>query len=248
MIVLLASLLLAGASADSFQAPSTSSLPDRAAFEDELRFSPEGEMFRAIERSYPDEYRGLIDAIYGDAASHPQDRAARAATKRRLLDAFYRRHAPQLANAPAPLLNDINSRQLALIRRLARDDSKLCAQFATTLFIGGTDLPSSYESEASALLAAIVEAAKAGEGSPPDPRRTSLADEDTGPFYALLLQIEPSGQIQEALAAEGGEAGGTPEMQCRVGAAVYASIDRMLPEQGANVAAYFLTQTLTGAD
>gem|GEM_PF-6388133 len=245
MIVLLASLLLAAGPADALQDSATRSLPDRSAFEAELRFSAEGEVLRAIEQHYPVDYRPLIDAIYGEAIARPQDRAARTAIKKRLLDAFYRRRALGLANAPAPLLNAINARQLALIQRLAREDSKLCGEFATTLFIGSSDLPSSYESEASSLLAAIVEASKAGEAAPPDTRRKGLADEDTGPFYAQLLQMEPSGQVQAALAAEGG---GTPEMQCRVGTAVIASIDKMLPEQGANVAAYFLSQTLAGAD
>ena len=248
MMFLFASLLLAGGSADAHQPYAAPSLPDRIAFEDELKFSAEGEMLRAVERLYPAEYRGLIDSIYGDAAARPQDQAARAATKGRLLRAFFERHASQLANAPAPLLNAINARMLSIIQRLAREDPKLCAEFATSYFIGTPDLPSSYESEASSLHAAIVEAAKAGGEAPPDPRRQGLDDEDTGTFYAQLLQVEPSGQIIAALTADGGESGGTPEMQCRVGAAVHASIDKMLPEQAANVAAYFLAQTLTGGD
>lgn len=248
MILLLASLLMTAGAADAVQHSSMAAPKDRVAFEDELKFSPEGEMLRAIERFYPAEYRALIDGIYTAGARLPANAPARAATRRRILDAFYKRRVAGLANAPGPLLNAINARQLALIKRLAREDPKLCAEFATTLFIGGSNLPSSVESEASALLAAIVEAAKAGEAAPPDPRRKSLADEDAGPFYAQLLQVEPSGQIMAALAADGGEAGGTPEMQCRVGTAVIASIDKMLPEQAANVAAYFLTQTLTGGD
>lgn len=246
MILLLASLLMTAGAADAIQSSILPSDADRAGFEDELKFSAEGEMLRAIERYYPAEYRVLIDGIYAAGARLPANAPARAATRKRMLGAFYKRRVAGLANAPAPLLNEINARQLALIRRLAREDPRLCAEFATTLFIGGSDLPSSYESEASVLLAAIVEAAKAGEAAPPDPRRKGLADEDAGPFYAQLLQIEPSGQIQAALAADAGDAGGTPEMQCRVGTAVIASIDKMLPEQAANVAAYFLTQTLSG--
>jgi hypothetical protein len=253
MLVLLASVLLAAAGAgaaqnDMTESAATSILPDRKAFEDELKFSAEGETLRAIERHYPAEYRALIDAIYTDAAAHPQDRAARAASEKRLFDAFYRRHAPDLAKAPAALLAAINGRQLALARRLARDDPKLCADFASGLFVGRSDLPATYQSEAAALLAAIVEAAKAGEGQAPDPRRQSLGVEDAAPFYEQLLRIEPTGQVQAAIAAESGEGGGTPEMQCRIGAAIYASIDKLQEEQAANVAAYFLTQTLTGAN
>jgi hypothetical protein len=253
MILLLASFLLAagmpGTAEDPIAgSPAASALPNRRAFEDELKFSAEGETLRAIERHYPAEYRALIDAIYADAASHPGDRAARTATERRLFDAFYKRRVPDLANAPAPLLAAINGRQLALARRLAGADPKLCADFASGLFVGRSDLPPAYQSEAAALLAAIVEAAKAGEGQPPDPRRQSLGVEDAAPFYEQLLRVEPSGQVQAAIAADSGEGGGTPEMQCRIGAAIYASIDKLQEEQAANVAAYFLTQTLTGAN
>jgi hypothetical protein len=248
MILLFASLLIAAATAGATPDTASSTLPDRGAFEDELKFSAEGETLRAIERFYPAEYRGLIDAIYADAEAHPQDRAARGATERRLFDAFYKRRAADLANAPAPLLAAINGRQLALASRLARDDPKLCADFASGLFVGRSDLPTAYQSESAALLAAIVEAAKAGEGQAPNPRRQSLGVEDAAPFYEQLLRVEPSGQVQAAIAADSGEAGGTPEMQCRIGAAIYASIDKLQEEQAANVAAYFLTQTLTGSD
>lgn len=134
MIALLASLLLAAGAADALQVSAAASLPDRSAFEAELKFSGEGEMLRAIERSYPTEYRALIDAIHADAAAHPGDRPARAATRRRLLDAFYKRRAAGLANAPAPLLNAINSRQLALIKRLARDDFEIMRRIRDKAF------------------------------------------------------------------------------------------------------------------
>jgi hypothetical protein len=242
MIELVAALLLSGSAGELPRMG-----PDRPAFETELKFSAGGEVFRAIEARYPDDYRMLIDQIYRDAAAHPGDRAALAASGKRLLGAFYRRRAQGLANAPAPLLNAINARQLALIRRIAREDEKLCADFASSLFIGRFDLPASYQQEASALAAAIVEAAKAGETAPPDPRRKGLADDAASAWYAQLLRDEPSGGIRTAIAADGGEPTGTPEMQCRVGAAIYASIDKLAPEQAADVAAFFLAQTLTDA-
>ena len=248
MMILLASLLLASGTGATVQDDGQSMLPPRGAFEDELKFSPEGETLRAIERYYPAEYRGLIDAIYGDALSHPQDQTARAAAGKRLLEGFYKRRLADLANAPAPLLNAINGRQLALARRLARDDEKLCADFASRLFVGRSDLPVTYQSESSALLAAIVEAAKAGEGQAPDPRRQSLSIEDAAAFYEQLLLVEPTGQVQAAIANESGEPGGTAELQCRIGTAVYASIEKLPSDQAANVTAYFRIQAIDGSD
>ena len=220
-------------------------VPERPAFEAELKFSAAGEVFRAIETHYPDEYRVLIDQVWRDSAAHPGDPAARTATGRRLLGAFYKRRLQSLAFAPAPLLNAINARQLALIRRLAKADAALCAEFAGSLFIGRFDLPPAYQEEAAALAAAIVEAAKAGESQPPDPKRKGLAEDDAFAWYAQLLEVEPSGEIQAAIAAaDGSQPTGTPEMQCRIGAAIYASIDKLAPDQAADVSAYFLVQTL----
>jgi hypothetical protein len=242
MIELVAALLLAGAAPEPGDA---APVPDRTAFEAELKFSAGGEVLRAIEAYYPSEYGPLIDQIYRAAAA-PGGRSAPAVSGKRLFLAFYKRHMAALAKAPAPLLNAINARALALSRRLAKDDVPLCAEFASSLFIGRFDLPPSYQQEASALAAAIVEAAKAGEGQPANPLRDGLAEEDAFAWYSELLQVEPSGEIQAAIAGAG-EPGGTPEMQCRVGAAVYASIEKLTPEQAADVTAYFLVQTLTDA-
>lgn len=245
MVKLVAALLLAGSmvgvSAQTGTAP-----PDRPAFEAELQFSAAGELFRAIQANYPDEYRVLIDQYYDVAAARPADRPALAAAGKRLVDALYKRHARALSRAPAPLLVAINGRQLALIRRLARDDTGLCAQFAGTLFIGRLDLPSAYQQEAAALAASILEAAKAGDAAPPGAARTGLSEGDASAWYSRLLELDPSGEIlSAAMAADDGT--GTPEIQCRVGAAVYASIEKLEPEQAANVAAFLLTQTLADA-
>jgi hypothetical protein len=255
MFTALASILLAAGQADAsgnigqdgVTASTESRLPERGAFEDELKFSAEGGMFRAIELHYPAEYRGLIDAIYAGIATNPQDQSARASTSKRLLDAFFKRRVRDLGNAPSPLLYAINTRQLALARRLARDDPTSCAEFTANLFVGRSDLPPAYAAEAASLLGAIVEAAKAGESAPPDPRRQSFADEDSGPFYDQLLQAGPPGQMHAALAAKAGEPGGTPEMQCRVGVAIYASIEKLPIEHAGNAAAFFLTQALDGS-
>jgi hypothetical protein len=216
----------------------------RARFEAEIRTLPGAALFDAIERNYPDEYRALIDTMYRQSAAHPGDPELSKTLRTRSIIQFYKRRTGGLANAPAPALNRINARQLALIRALARDDVALCAEFATTAFIGKFDLPASYQPRASALGILMVEAAKLGESQAQDPNRKALAEEDGSRWYESLLRIEPSREVEAAIAGEDSEGIGTPEMQCRIGLALYAAIEKLAPEQAANVAAYFLAQTL----
>src|SRR5688572_8310125 len=152
----------------------------------------EAELFDAIQRHYPEEYRALREALDRQNAAHPADGPAQAALRSRLLAAFYRRRADGLANAPAPLLNGINARQLTLIRMLASDDASLCAEFATTLFIGRFDLPAFYQGRATALAVSILEAAKVGEAMPPNLQRKGLGGGDAALWYEQLLLVEPS--------------------------------------------------------
>jgi hypothetical protein len=203
------------------------------------------EVFRAIQLHYPDDYRGLTQSLAREAAAKKGDGAALAALRSHLLAAFFRNRAKGLANAPAPLLNGINARHLLLIRLLAHDDAALCADFATSLFIGRYDLPAFYQERATSLSVSILEAAKAGEKLPPNPAREGLGGDDAASWYAQLLLVEPSSDIQAAIAADGDGLSGTPEMQCRVGAATFGAIEKLEPESAANVGAFFLAQILS---
>jgi len=207
-------------------------------------------VFRAIALHYPNEYRALADSLDRQAAAHPGDADALNAFRRRALARFYKGRLDDLMNAPASALNAINTRQLALARSLARDDAALCAEYATTGFIGRFDLPAAYQGRASALGALMIEAAKLGAGRPRDPRRRTLNGEDAASWYASLLLVEPSKEVQAAVAGDDAAKVETAEMQCRVGVATYAAIDRLTPEQAANIAAFFLAQSFAdlGAD
>lgn len=215
---------------------------DSKAYERELQGSVGGEVFRSMQNHYPDEYRALIENLM--QADTGRDPAMRAKQRNRAVVSFYRRRADGLANAPPELLEKINARQLELIRRLARQDARLCAEFATTALIGRFDLPASYQLQASALGALMIEAAKAGEARPHDPTRKGLGIDDAASWYAQLLQMESSREVQTTIAVNGDDGNGTPEIQCRVGVAVHAAIAKLPPDQAANVAAFFLTQTL----
>jgi hypothetical protein len=214
-----------------------------AEFEADIRALPGGELFRAIERHYPGEYAQLVAALHRDDGAHGEAQRL-GALKARMIE-FYGRRSEGLANAPGPFLQRINARQLALIRELARDDVALCAEFAATALIGRFDLPAAYQPRVSALGALMVEASRLGEVLPPDPARATLSDADAGRWYESLLQVGSPDDIP--VAAGDADPAGPLEMQCRVGVALYAAIDKLAPEQAANVAAFFLTQTLAEA-
>ncbi|HMJ93653.1 MAG TPA: hypothetical protein VK472_06105 [Allosphingosinicella sp.] len=202
------------------------------------------EVMNAVQRHYPADYARIMEALGRHAAEHPEDVAGRAALGRRLLLDFFKLRARGLANAPAPLVNDIVGRHLLLLRLLARDDTALCADLATNLLIGRFDLPAFYQDRATSLSVSIVEAAKEGEKLPRDPARAGLATDDSTRWYEELLRVEPSSDIQAAIAADSAAASGSPEMQCRVSAAIFGATERLSPEQAANVGAFFLAQTL----
>ncbi len=212
---------------------------------DALRTASAGPVLRAIETYYPNEYLRLVESLRGQSGAADQN-----AQRARLLVEFFKRRGDELGNAPASTLKSINDRQLALIRRLARDDAGLCAEFASTFFIGRPVVPSAYEQQAAELGALLVEAAKQGGAQPRDPVRTTIDEGDAATWYEQLLQVEPENHIQVAKAREIDDSNGLSEMQCRVGVAVYAAIDKLPPDRAANIGSFLLKQTLAdlGAD
>jgi hypothetical protein len=239
----LLSLLAAAVPISSGLEPSSPTGERPANFESGQRAGG-AELLRAIELHYPEEHRALSESLDRAAAAHPGDEAEKVRSRSKLLADFFRLRSKGLANAPDALLTSINERQLTLIKLLARDDAKLCAEFATTLFIGRFDLPAFYQERSNALSIAMIEASKAGEKLPPNPAREGLGGGDAALWYEQLLLVEPSSEIQAAIAMGGAETSGSPEMQCRVGAATYGAIEKLPPESAANVGAFFLAQVL----
>lgn len=186
---------------------------------------PAAELFRAIERHYPDDYRRLV-----------------AAPGREPVAAFFQRRAAGLRNAPSDLLVRLNAMQLAIIRRLAREDVALCADFATSAFAGRLDLPDAWQRDASALGALIVEASKLGETRARDGGSPMLAEDDAFTWYSQLLREEPSTEFDIAAGADA-EAQ-SDELECRVGLASLGALARLPPERAANVGASLLADML----
>lgn len=236
MLRLAASLLLAAAflAAPGSRAQSTGS--------DVLRGGRE--LMNAVQLNYPQDNARIMEALRRHAAEHPDDTAGRSALARRLLLDFFRLRADGLANAPPSLVNEIVARHVLLLRLLAKDDVPLCADLATNFLIGRFDLPAFYQDRATSISVLIVEAAKEGEKAPRDPARAGLNAEDATRWYEELLRVEPSNDIQAAIAADSASASGSPEMQCRVGAAIFGAMENLEPQQAANVGAFFLAQTL----
>lgn len=198
---------------------------------------PGGEQLRAIALHYPEEHRRLLEE-WDRAAG---DEAAAVEARTRLLAAFYGRHAPGLRNAPAEILLRLNAMQLALIRRLAREDVGLCADFAAGAFAGRLDLPAAYQADASALGALIVEAARLGETRPRDGESEALTEGDAFIWYSQLLREEPSTELDIADARPGEE---SRELECRVGLASLNAVSKLPADQAASVGGSLLSQIL----
>ena len=193
----------------------------------DIRSERAGEMVRAVALHYPDDYRALAEAAVTDRG--------------RLIADFFKRRAPGLRNAPPELMIRLNAMQLELIRRLARDDVALCAEFATTAFAGRLDLPDAYQRDASALGALIVEGSKLGEARGGEGQ--ALAKNDAFNWYSQLLREEPSTEFNVA-AGRAGERGDVDELECRVGLASLGALARLPPDQAANVGASLLADIL----
>jgi hypothetical protein len=132
--------------------------------------------------------------------------------------------------------------QLALIRRLAREDVALCADFAASAFAGRLDLPAAYQADASALGALIVEASRLGETRPRDGDTEALTEGDAFIWYSQLLREEPSTELDIADARPGEE---SRELECRVGLASLNAVSKLPADQAASVGASLLSQILT---
>lgn len=240
------SLLMAGSAAGAAgqgkRAASNSTPSNAAQFEAGVKGSAGGEIFRAMELHYPMEYRALMDELYRKAEVPSGNVADLTSLSYRLTREFYGRRVADLVNAPAAVLNAINTRQLALIRGLARDNVAHCAEYATTGFSAKTQLSAADQAQVSSLAVRIIEASKLGVGRPPGPGRQALADVDARAWYERVLEVEPSKEVQAALLQED-TTGLAAEMQCRIGVAVYAAIDKLPSEQAANLTAYFLAQS-----
>jgi hypothetical protein len=219
-------------------APRPAASPEPAALDE----GPGGGVFRAMAVHYPDEYRTLLATL-----SDPALGAAEAdATRNRLLTQFFARRAPALVKAPVDMLVRINAQQLMLIRRLARTDVGLCAQFARTSVAGRLDPLPALQAQVSALGASIVEAAKQGETNPRAQQPGSMAQGDAFDWYSQMLLEEPSTDFKMTRNGAGDDASGA-ELECRVGLATFGAIAKLPPEQAANVGASFLAQSLTEA-
>lgn len=207
--------------------------------------APAAEVVTAIQRHFPEEYAALLDETRRSASASPGDLNAARAARARWMSQFLKRHLDGLTNAPAPLLYAINRRQLWLTRALARADVALCAEFASTGFLGRVDLPAGYQRDASEILVLMIEAAKQGAALPRDARRQSMSDDDVAALYASLLEVGDSTQVRAARPDQDAERTEAQEMNCRVALAAYTAIDKMPAEQAANVAAFFLRQSFS---
>ena len=203
------------------------------------------ELMSAIQLNYPEDHARIMEGLRRHASEHPDDQAGRAALARRMLLDFFRTRADGLANAPPSQVNEIVARHRLLLRLLAKDDAALCADLANNFLIGRFDLPAFYQDRATSLSVLIVEASREGEKLPRDPARTGLGAEDATRWYEELLRVEPASDIQAAIAADSAATSNSPEMQCRVGAAIFGAMENLPPENAANVGAFFLAQTLS---
>lgn len=206
--------------------------------------SPGATAIAAVKRYYPDQYRLLLEEMLAKVKASDGSVAAAHLIGAQAMRAFMLRRGPELINAPAALLNRINSRQLELMRGMGRDQVALCAEYATTGFTGNRPLPEPYLSQAGALSVLFIEASRAGADRPREAGRGTLSNEDAVAWYQAVQRVGTAQDVLDAMAGAGTDSA-TPapqDVNCRMGIAVYAAIDALPPEQAARVAAYFLQE------
>ena len=233
----------AAASAQQARSPASKPAPAdparfRALFEQGIAQSPGGPIFASIKVNFPADYARMIDEMIPRVQQNIDDHAALRQIGFEATQKLFLRKVPDLVNAPAATLLELNRRQLAFTRNLQGDDVRACAEYSMSGFGAETQLSAAREAELTAIGAFTIGTAKAGADRARDASRAALDPQAAALWYGRVTEIEPSAEMKALLSDEALLAKATPEQQCRLGIAIYAAIAAMPEEAGANVAAF----------
>ncbi len=188
-----------------------------------------------LRRDFPLDHQALAASLEGKTPQEAR-RLAYAGIERFL----HSRRAAILA-APAPSLLDLESRQGALLRALAKQDPRLCAKVGDRGFFSGEALAGAAPPGLDEYGTALIEAAKAGSTSrPAAPAGTGKEDFDA--WMAAVAKIEPEVPVRSMLLDRNVRLASSPDHLCRGAAAMHEAV-ALLPAARAER----LSRTLVGS-
>ena len=215
---------------------------DRASFERGLLSADNG-LFARMKRDFAREYEVMIRDLLVQAKTSDGNKQVMEQAGFRAIRGFYTAKLSAIVNAPAPVLNDFNARELNFVRKLAAQDVSLCRMYVMTGFGPGTVVPAGLRPEMAQIGLGMLAAAKAGAGRPVDPARGQPPGGDMAPWFAKMRELDPSDEMQRFLTGDQSPAA-DPAVGCRLGTVLYQAIAALPSEQSARITAYLIATSV----
>lgn len=209
----------------------------------ELQAHPQaGELYRAVKASYPSEYQAFLRRVTTVAKSGNGAAVETEAfnfTRQLTID-----HLEGFSRAPSGQIVAVARQYSLLVSTLQRTDVNLCARFINEGLSPGTRPPP----EATAILGRIgvmqIQASRAGETRPSDPR-PDLTEQEAAALFREIERRSPS--VSRLLADERALASAPPAQQCAAGLAIYETVAAMPPDAAAKATVTLIRHSFTPA-
>ena len=193
----------------------------------------------ALRRDFPLDHQPLAASLAGKS---PEE--ARILTYAGI-ESFVRTRGGAILAAPGPVLRSIEARHAALLRDLAARDVSLCAKVGDRGFFSREAAEGVAPAALDSYGVALIEAAKAGAGTPGAP--ILATKEDFLDWLTALDRIEPGVPVRAMLADPALRARSTPDHLCRGAVAMHAAVAALAPERGERVARTLLRSVIAAA-
>ncbi|HEX8514404.1 MAG TPA: hypothetical protein VF688_15015 [Allosphingosinicella sp.] len=182
----------------------------------------------AMRRAFPLDHQAIAATLVGKAPEEAR-RLAYAG-----IDRFLRSRSGAVLAAPGPSLVAIEARQAALLRALARQDVRLCATVGDRGFFSSEALAGAAPAGLDDYGVALIEAAKAGAGTPRAP--VLATKEDFQAWLQAVEKIEPGVPVWAMLQDRELRARSTPDQLCRGAAAMHEAVAALPPGRNERLA------------
>ncbi len=182
----------------------------------------------AMRRDFPLDHQAIAATLAGKTPEEAR-RLAYAG-----IDRFLRNRTGAILSAPGPALVAIEARQAALLRALGKQDLRLCATVGDRGFFSSEALAGGSPAELDDYGVALVEAAKAGAGTPGSPPLATK--EDFQAWLQAVAKIEPAVPVLAMLQDRELRARSTPDQLCRGAAAMHEAVAALPPGRNERLA------------
>ena len=240
-------LLIAAAASASAQSsrglPPGVTAADRVAFERGMASTDRAGLYARMKRDFPDDYEAMIRKVLAQAKASGGNREVMQQAGFTAMRDFYKAKLSAIVNAPAPVLNDFNARELGFVRKLAARDAGLCRTYVMSGFSPSTALPADLHVDMAQIGIGMMAAAKAGAGRPVDPARGQPPSGDFPVWFDKMRELDPSDEMRRFLAGDQ-SAAADPATGCRLGRILYQAIAALPSEQSARITAYLIASSV----